>query len=292
MRYFFSSSSKILLFLCIFTFGTVEFANAGTVLHQSFPSSTLERDYHYTIYLPKGYDTSNRLYPVVYLLHGASGDENDWPVKGKVKPTLDRLIAENRIKPMIVVMPGHKESWWVDGQGEQAETVLLKELFPHIEAEFRTVSAREGRAVAGLSAGGYATIRLILRFPELFAAGAALSPAIYEPDPPESSSARRNPPFQKNGAFDKATWRELNWSNYFDAYKEQDLRVPLYVNSGDRDRFDIYYHATIFYHALRKIQPEQTALRIVHGDHKWHVWADSIGEALEYMSPALKDPED
>ncbi len=278
----------LLLLMMVAGFGP---ANAGTVLHESLPSAELGRDYRFTVYLPDGYKESGLRYPVVYLLHGASGDETDWLVKGKIEPTLDRLIARERIQPVIVVMPGHKGAWWVDGNAEQAETVLLTELLPTIEERFRALAERDGRAFAGLSAGGYATIRLALRHPRLFAAGAALSPAIYQPDPPINSSAHRNPPFQKDGQFDSTTWRRLNWSTYFDAYKAQSLRVPLYINSGDHDRFEIYYHAAVFHRALRALQPDKTVFRVVDGDHAWRVWEHSIDEALTYVMPYLKTPE-
>lgn len=265
-------------------------AMAGTVLHESLPSPTLGRDYRFTVYLPDGYEGSGLNYPVVYLLHGAKGDENDWLVKGKIRSTLDRLISARRIQPVIAVMPGHKSMWWVDAHAEQAETVLLKELLPTIEKRFRTLPEREGRAFAGLSAGGYATIRLALRHPDLFAAGAALSPAIYEPEPPANSSAVTDPPFQKDGRFDREIWLRLNWRNQFDAYASQPLRVPLYLNSGDRDRFDIAFHAAEFHRMLRATQPDKTVFRVVDGDHEWPVWEHSIGDALEYTLSYLRAP--
>lgn len=255
---------------------------ASTILHESLPSPTLGRDYLFTVYLPDGYETSGRAYPVVYLLHGAKGDENDWLVKGKAQQTLDRLIQDKRIQPVIAVMPGHKSMWWADANAERAETVLLKELLPAIETRFRTWPNRDGRAFIGLSAGGYATIRLALRYPELFVAGAALSPAIYEPEPPTSSSAVTDPPFQKNGRFDRETWLRLNWRTSFDAYVAQPQRVALYINSGDRDRFDIAYHAAVFHQALRAHQPDKTVFRVVDGDHEWSVWEHSLGDALAY----------
>lgn len=265
-------------------------ARASTVLHESLPSAALGRDYRFTVYLPDGYQDSGLRYPVVYLLHGANGDENDWLVKGKVQPTLDTLIAEKRIQPVIVVMPGHKKAWWVDGNAEKAETVLLHELLPTVDSRFRTQPERTGRAFAGLSAGGLATIRLALIHPELFAAGAALSPAIYAPEPPANSSAIKDPPFQKDGHFDGDTWMRLNWQGHFDAYKAQTLRVPLYLNSGDHDRFEIYYHAAVFYRALRALQPDKTIFRVVDGDHEWPVWEHSIGDALQYVMAYLHAP--
>lgn len=267
-------------------------AAAGAVRTESLPSPTLGRDYRFTVYLPDGYADSCRRYPVVYLLHGSAGDEFDWLAKGKVEATLDRLIADKRIPPVIVVMPGHKGMWWVDGNAEKAETVLLKELLPEVEQRFRTIAERAGRAVAGLSAGGYGTIRLAFTHPELFAAGAALSPAIYEPMPPASSAAMTDPAFQKDGAFDPAMWQRLHWRALFDHYKAQPLTVPLYVNSGDRDRFDIAYHAAVFARDLRGHQPGGVVFRVVGGDHEWPVWAGTVGDALEYTLGFVSPPRE
>lgn len=279
----------VALLACIST------AQAGTVLHESLDSKALGHAYNYTVYLPDDYAKKSaacQRYPVLYLLHGAGGDENDWLVKGGAEATLDRLIKDGKIQPMVVVMPGHRGMWWVDGNGEPAETVLLKELMPTVEEKFHVFNQREGRAVAGLSAGGYATVRLVLRMPELFAAAAALSPAIYQPLPPDDSSARKNPPFQRDGTFDPETWKSLNWPNFIKAYAEQTLRVPLFINSGDHDRFSIALHAAIFFDEMLHIQPDAVEYRVVDGDHKWEVWNETLDDALEYMAPHLLKPSE
>jgi len=265
-------------------------ARSGTVLDERLDSRTLGRDYRFTVYLPDGYDGARSNHPVFYLLHGSAGDEHDWPVKGRIAATLDRLIAAGRIPPTVVVMPGHKGMWWVDGHGEKAETVLLTELMPEVERRFHTRADRSGRGIGGLSAGGYAAIRIVFQHPDLFAAALALSPAIYEPVPPGNSSALRDPAFHKDGAFDADLWRRLNWRSLFDAYTAQPVKVPLYINSGDRDRFDIAYHAAVFHRALRAHQPGATVFRVVDGDHEWPVWESTIGEALEYTLSHIREP--
>jgi len=265
-------------------------AAAGTVLSEHLDSKAIGRPYNYTVYLPDDYAGSCRLYPVIYLLHGANGDENDWLVKGKVAETLDRLIASGHIQPVIVVMPGHKKMWWVDGNAEPAETVLLTELLPEVERRFRTLADRAGRGVAGLSAGGYATIRLAFRRPDLFVAGAALSPAVYQPEPPVTSSAVKDPPFQKGGAFDPETWSRLNWPTLIDAYLAQPQVVALFLNSGDHDRFDIAYHAATLFQRLLHHQADAVVFRVVDGDHEWPVWQRTIGEALEFMLSRMSRP--
>ena len=148
----------LVFYLAAFVILVTQLANAGEVMRSSMESKALAAEYPYTIYLPDGYESGLLNYPVLYLLHGNGGNENNWIVKGHVRPTVDRLIKEGLIPPIIIVMPGNGTSWWVDGNKEPAETVLIKEFIPHIDATFRTIKDRDGRMVAGLSAGGYGTV--------------------------------------------------------------------------------------------------------------------------------------
>lgn len=265
----------------LFAFATAGFA--GEVAHYTFPSETLDRDYAYNIYLPDGYEGSGLEYPHMYLLHGSFGNENDWLVKGEAQQTLDRLIKEGRIPPAVVIMPG-SESWWVDGYNEAAETAFVEDLIPHIEQNWRVIPEREGRVIGGLSAGGYGTVNFVLEHPNMFAAGAALSPASYVPVPPENSSGNRHPAYlDAEGNFDPAKWEELNYTAYIEDYKAQDTVVPLYINSGDHDVFDIAYHGAVLYQALREHQPDDVEFRVIDGDHDWQVWVDTLPEALDYV---------
>lgn len=260
---------------------------AGSIERHTLASALLGRDYAFTVYLPQGYAPDAGPYPVIYLLHGANGDEHDWPVKGNVGPTLDRLIDAGTLPPVIAVMPGHKQMWWVDGNAEPAESVLFDELMPAIEARFPVLRSREGRAIAGLSAGGHAVVRQILKRPEMFAAAAALSPAIYRPVPPDTSSAMKDPPFRKNDGFDRTTWEALNWPPLWEGYVAQPLRVPLYMNTGDHDRFEIAWHAAGFHLEMQRLQPKAIEFRIYDGGHEWPLWERTIGEALEFIAPHL-----
>src|SRR5476649_812619 len=124
-------------------------AQASEVFLETFRSEAIGRDYKYTVYLPDSYKKDERKYPVLYLLHGAGGDENEWLQKGGVRETMDALIARRLIKPMIVVMPGHTAAWWVDGAKEKGETALMKEVIPHAEAKYRIDAVRGNRLIAG-----------------------------------------------------------------------------------------------------------------------------------------------
>lgn len=257
---------------------------AGTVTHHSFSSSTLGREYDYNLYTPDAYYDSSASFPVLYLLHGAAGDEHSWVDAGDVQATVDALIAGDKVPPMLIVIPADPNFWWADSQQEFAQTALITELIPHIDDNYRTIAAREGRLIAGYSAGGFGTVNAALAYPELFVAAAALSPAVYDPVPPASSSATRIGIFQRDGSFDAALWASLNWVSVIDEYKESGVIVPFYINSGDHDRFDIAYHAAGFYQALREHQPDRVELRIFDGDHDFAAWGGSLGDALQYIT--------
>jgi enterochelin esterase-like enzyme len=265
-------------------------AQAGEVFLETFKSNAVGRDYNYTVYLPDDYTKNALRYPVLYLLHGAGGDENEWLQKGGVRETMDALIARKVIKPMIVVMPGHTQAWWVDGNKEKGETALMKELLPHAEGKYRIDAQRANRLMAGLSAGGYGTANIVFKYPQMFAAAAILSPAIYDPTPPDHSSAMRHPPFQKDGKFDQATWTSLLYTQHIDKYKAGGTVVPLFINSGDHDTFGIALQSAMLYEKLRLHQPGQVELRIVDGDHEWAVWRDTLAEALQFMNSRIAGP--
>lgn len=264
--------------------------HAGEILTESFRSEILGRDYKYTVYLPDSYRKDDKRYPILYLLHGSGGDENDWLSKGGARETMDALIARRLIQPMIVVMPGHATAWWVDGAREKGETALINDVMPHAEGKYRVDSARANRIVAGLSAGGYGSLNLALKYPRMFAAAAILSPAIYDPVPPSHSSSASNPQFQKDGKFDSTLWKTLNYVSHIEAYKKSGVIVPLYIHSGDHDPLGIALQAAMLYEKLRLHQPDAVELRIVNGDHEWMLWRDALPDALQFMSTRIAGP--
>ena len=277
--------ASTLLFLAAAT------AHAGQVFVETFRSEAIGRDYKYTVYLPDSYAKDNRRYPVLYLLHGAGGNENEWLHKGGLQETMDALIARRVVRPMVVVMPGHTQAWWVDGAKEKAETALVKEVFPHAEGKYRIDAVRENRVIAGLSAGGYGSLNLMMKYPRMFAATAIMSPAIYDPVPPSHSSGVRQPPFQRDGKFDANLWKSLNYVSHIDAYKASGTIVPLWINSGDHDTFGSALQAAMRYDGLWKHQPNAIELRIVDGDHEWMVWRDTLPEALQFLDRYLAGPK-
>jgi S-formylglutathione hydrolase FrmB len=255
-------------------------AMAGVVVSREFDSPTLQRKWTYAVYLPDGYDTSTLRYPVLYLLHGHGGALYDWVNLGHIQQTADELIAHGDMPPAIIVMPDADSSWYVDRK-EKMETAVIRDLVGDAERNFRALGARDGRLVGGLSMGGYGALRFALKYPEMFAAAALLSPAIYDPEPPQTSGARKAGVF---GApdFDPQVWKELNYPALWDAFLAKKIAVPMFIDSGDDDTFLIEAEATRLYSLLRqKGQPAE--LRIVDGGHDWQVWESTIRDALRYI---------
>jgi endo-1,4-beta-xylanase len=139
------------------------------VTHHTFFSKAFARDVGYCIYLPPGYETdAARRYPVIYNLHGAGG--NELHSFTDVKALHDGIVA-GRWPAMIMVLPnGGKNTFYknsADGK-YPAETLIIRELLPHIDATYRTIASRSGRAIEGFSMGGRGATRLAIKYSELF----------------------------------------------------------------------------------------------------------------------------
>lgn len=129
------------------------------------------------VYLPPGYLDSGLAYPVLYLLHGGGGDQADWVAQGGVQQIMDAAIAADPADAAIVVMPDGSNGQWYDSYDGrlQVQHYVLHFLIPYVERHFRVIAARDGRAVTGLSNGGYGAMHLAARAPDQFVAAGAMS---------------------------------------------------------------------------------------------------------------------
>lgn len=285
------SKASFIIGLCFFT--NISISHASDIYSAEVKSPSLGHPLTYNVYLPTGYEThKNVKYPVLYLLHGNAGNRDEWVVKGKMKETMDTLIEKGDIPATIVIMPDANTNWYVDLK-EKMETAFFNDLIPQIETNYRTLTSRDGRFIAGLSMGGYGALHYVLKYPEKFQAAALLSPAIYNPEPPETSSARFVKVFAKpgtDGAYNSEVWKANNYPAYFDSYLKKGIQVPMYINSGDDDDFNIESEVTQFYELLRK-NKQPAELRIVNGKHEWPVWQSTLGDSLKYIFKDARYPE-
>lgn len=157
----------------------------GTVSKVWYHSRSLGADRRMTVYLPAGYEYSGpRRYPVLYLLHGMGGDEDAWPTLGRAAQILDNLIASGKAEPMIVVMPngnaalpsapGEGPSGLVQPTSDLPKTkdgsyeASFPEIISYVDSHYRTVRKPSGRAIAGLSMGGFHSFHISKEYPGTF----------------------------------------------------------------------------------------------------------------------------
>jgi len=160
----------------------------GNVQQILFPSKSTNTSRRAFVYTPPGYDKEkNKKYPVLYLQHGWGEDETAWSNQGHVNLIMDNLIAEGKIKPFLIVMTyGMTNEVKYGGLAsfkiEPFQTVLVEELIPYVDSNFRTLSNQANRAMGGLSMGGMETHTISLNKPEVFSHYALLSGGIYKPE--------------------------------------------------------------------------------------------------------------
>ena len=159
----------------------------GNVTETWYHSNRLDMNRRMQVYTPPFYDTCNRNYPVLYLLHGSGGDENAWVELGNVARIMDNFIAQGKADPMIVVMPNGNPGMQA-APGETSRNLAYRptmsnnlpgfrngayeESFPEIvnfiDAKYRTIPDKEHRAIAGLSMGGFHSKTISANYPDLF----------------------------------------------------------------------------------------------------------------------------
>ena len=145
----------------------------GSVSIRTYDSDVTGRSRQIYVYTPPGYNEHSDPMPVLYLLHGADGENRSWTELGRAQAILDNLMAQGRVAPMVVVMPyGYAYPWdaGVSGEKQQADFLadLTTELIPFVEANYQVRRDRESRALAGLSRGGSQTLNIGLRHLDLF----------------------------------------------------------------------------------------------------------------------------
>jgi len=152
-------------------------ANNARVQTVPFQSQLVGTSLPYNVVLPVNYHlpaSREKRYPVVYLLHGLFGHYDNWTTK-------TRLTDYTATYEVIIVTPEGNNGWYTDSQlapKEQYESYILKELIPDVDRRFRTISDRSGRAIAGLSMGGYGAIKFGVKYPAMFAFAGSMSGAM------------------------------------------------------------------------------------------------------------------
>jgi S-formylglutathione hydrolase FrmB len=244
-----------------------------------FQSKLVNATLPYNVILPPDYDAAKTArYPVLYLLHGLTGHYTDWVGRTNIAD----YAVQYRI---IVVTPEGNDSWYI----ENYETYILQELIPDVQQRYRTIEARDGRAIAGLSMGGYGAIKFGLKSPQTFAFAASMSgafgmtrftdeqvPASWRESlklfgPAGSQTRKANDLFQLIGNVPASQIPSLPYF-YFDCGTEDSPLIFPY----NRQLADMMVD--------RKIPHEY---RELPGDHSWAYWDRQVQEILRLAGQKL-----
>lgn len=255
----------------------------------TLPSKILKGERKYAIYLPPGYETSARSYPVLYLLHGGGDDQTGWVQFGEVQHIADKAINEGTATPMIIVMPdantGTRGYVNTPSGDWKYEDFFFQEFMPFIEKTYRIKPDRHYRAVAGLSMGGGGSFYYALHHPELFSAACPLSAST---GPLNMEDARKWMERFNQKATDvqlEAWFKQYSSLELVNAMPAEQIKgdkaVRWYIDCGDDDF--LFEGNSLIHIAMRKKEiPHE--FRIRDGAHNWNYWRSALPSVLEFIS--------
>lgn len=258
----------------------------GKLVRVSFYSRPLHRGDSYLIYLPPGYAAARARgvrFPVLYLLHGTGSYAGHFVDVGLVGVKLDELLKAHRIKPMLVAMPEATDGTivhdteWANTRHGAYESALLA-MVRNVDAHWATIRGRRGRAIAGLSMGGYAAVNVSLRHLGLFSVAESWSGYFTQ---------SHGGPYAGASA---ATLRAASPQAYVAGMAGLLGRLPLHVllYTGAHDRF--LPQQASFAATLRSLGVPVASLRVAGAAHDWVLWRHEMPLALRYASRWLAAP--
>ncbi len=287
-------SRKSFGFLVLFVLPVCLYAQMGRVFDNlSMPSKILDSERKFAVYLPPDYDTSQRAYPVLYLLHGAGDDQTGWVQFGEILHIADRCINNGTVTPMIVAMPdadtGRRGYFNSPDNKWRYEDFFFQEFMPYVEKKYRIKGEKRYRAVAGLSMGGGGTFMYALHHPELFSSACPLSASC---GPLKLEDTRRR--LKRRGQKDAdelsdervKAWYEKHSAVFLmenmDAEKIKSVRW--FIDCGDDD---FLYEGNSLVHIVMRKREIPHEFRIRDGAHNWTYWRESLPVVLRFVSDAF-----
>jgi putative tributyrin esterase len=257
-----------------------------------FESKLVGAPLPYNVILPAGYGkewAKERRYPVLYLLHGLAGSADNWVSERA------HLAAHAANYHLIIVVPEGRNAWYTDSAtvpADKFESYFVKELIPDVDARFRTLATREGRAVAGLSMGGYGSLKFGLKYPSLFAFAGSLSGALGAASwlPDEKLPAFVRPSIER--VYGPASEPDNETRKANDIFRlvrelspERAKALPfLYLDCGTED-FLIGDNRNFSALLLEKKVPHE--FRQLPGGHDWPYWERQVQEILKLAARTL-----
>jgi S-formylglutathione hydrolase FrmB len=259
-------------------------------------SHILEQVVHYCVYLPSGYDAGAaqrpvQRYPVLYFLHGL-GDNEQTLFNSGGWTLLDDLRKQHKMGDFLIVAPEGRRSFYInsaDGSVRYSD-FFLQEFLPHIEGKYRIRPGRAGRAISGISMGGYGALRFAFAHPELFSAVSAQSAALITESPQALNSASQTgAPLA--GVLGAVFGKPINVSHWkgnspFVLAKQNTAglrKVAIYFNCGQDDNYGFEKGAAALHDELQK-ENVKHEYHSYPGDHGLAYFMSHFDEVMEFHS--------
>ncbi|MFA9392116.1 MAG: alpha/beta hydrolase [Prolixibacteraceae bacterium] len=256
----------------------------------SFESKILKRSVNYSVYLPFDYDYSNKKYPVLYLLHGRTGNETDWPRSGRIQFLFENALINGEVPEMVIIMPAAENTYYInDYKGEvRYEDMFFQELIPTLEQKYRIIGNKDNRVISGLSMGGYGALVYATHHPEMFKTCVALSAAVRtEKTIQEIESDNWNkwfsPMYPGTTGQSRVSnhWRKNSPINIIHtAAIDQIKTVKFMIDCGDDDELD---EANFALHREMRNLGIEHEFTIRDGHHDWMYWRKGMAEGLKFI---------
>jgi S-formylglutathione hydrolase FrmB len=249
-----------------------------------FKSKLVGQTLPYSVVLPPGYAqplNQKASYPVLYLLHGLAGHYSNWLMKTK----LADYAAQYR---MIIVTPEGNDGWYTDSASVPAdkyESYIVQELIPDVESRYRTMRTREGRAIAGLSMGGYGALKFGVKYPDRFIFAASISGALdaaarTDENPGNAWGFLRPSIMQTFGAANSQTRAANDLHKLIGNLPNERLALLpfFYLDCGTEDGF-LPSNRDLANILLERRIPHE--YRQLPGAHNWAYWDQQVQEVLK-----------
>ncbi|MDE6560497.1 MAG: esterase family protein [Muribaculaceae bacterium] len=257
----------------------------GTVEHCSMSSDVLGVNKDFSIYLPNGYEDSERRYPVLYLFHPAGGTHEMWISMGNLPQIADDAIRSGMSVPMIIVMPDASGNGdfhlgqhlgYFSVPGWDYESYFHNELIPLIDSSYKTIADKKHRAITGASMGGEAAIAYAQKHPEVYGASCAMSGILGHPEQSQMAQTDKN-----YAAALIANDPSAFVKNATPQAIEQLKGIRWYVDCGDNDYF---YEGNVEFFLAMKKQGIPIDYRMRSGVHGWYYWITGLAPILHFLS--------
>ena len=276
-----------MLFILFSFLYNISFSQTGKVQDNlSLTSKILKMERKFAVYLPPDYETSDRSYPVLYLLHGGGDDQTGWVQFGEVLSITDKAIAEGKSTPMIIIMPDAntgRRGYTNSATGDwQYEDFFFQELMPFVEKKYRIKAEKRFRAISGLSMGGHGSFIYALHRPDLFSSACPLSAYCGALSLEEAkTNLKKVTPDISDSLISKfySKYSVLPLiNNVGDSTKKT---VRWYIDCGDDD---FLFEGNSLAHIAMRKKDIPHEFRIRQGGHTWTYWRQSLPEVLEFIS--------